>query len=79
MNDEKPRIVSWFSCGAASAVATKLAIRECGNRVVPAYCDPGAEDEDNERFLRPPLHHRSRKRHKVGRLLPRYEARVAAV
>jgi hypothetical protein len=48
----EPRIVSWFSCGAASAVATKLAIHEHGDRVVPAYCDPGAEDADNDRFLR---------------------------
>lgn len=40
------RIVSWFSCGAASAVATKLIIPD-----VIAYCDTGSEDEDNARFM----------------------------
>ena len=41
------RTVSWFSCGAASAVATKLS-----NPDVIAYCDTGSEDEDNARFMR---------------------------
>ena len=41
------RKVSWFSCGAASAVATKLSAPD-----VIAYCDTGAEHEDNERFMR---------------------------
>lgn len=41
-----PRTVSWFSCGAASAVATKLA-----NPDVIAYCDTGSEDWDNTRFM----------------------------
>ena len=40
------RTVSWFSCGAASAVATKLV-----NPDVVAYCETGSEDVDNERFL----------------------------
>ena len=40
------RIVSWFSCGAASAVATKLAQPD-----VIAYCDTGSDDADNLRFL----------------------------
>jgi hypothetical protein len=40
------RTVSWFSCGAASAVATKLT-----NPDVIAYCDTGAEHEDNQRFM----------------------------
>ena len=40
------RRVSWFSAGAASAVATKLS-----KPGVIAYCDTGAEDEDNARFL----------------------------
>lgn len=40
------RIVSWFSTGAASAVATKIS-----NPDVIAYCDPGSEDEDNKRFM----------------------------
>ena len=42
-----PRTVSWFSCGAASAVATKLS-----NPDIIAYCDTGAEHPDNERFLK---------------------------
>ena len=41
------RTVSWFSCGAASAVATKLS-----NPDVIAYCHVGSEDEDNARFMR---------------------------
>ena len=44
------RVLSWFSCGAASAVATKLAI-ESGRNVIPVYCETGAENKDNERFL----------------------------
>ena len=42
-----PRRVSWFSAGAASAVATKLSKPD-----VIAYCDTGSEDTDNARFLR---------------------------
>ena len=44
------RILAWFSRGAASAVATRLMIREHGERVVPVCCDTGAEDADNDRF-----------------------------
>jgi 3'-phosphoadenosine 5'-phosphosulfate sulfotransferase (PAPS reductase)/FAD synthetase len=40
------RIVSWFSCGAASAVATKLV-----PDAIPAYCETGAEHPDNARFM----------------------------
>jgi hypothetical protein len=51
------RIVCWFSCGAASAVATKLAIEENARSATPlplvvvriAIAD---EDEDNNRFGR---------------------------
>lgn len=47
-----PRIVCRFSCGAASAVATKLAIAKYGReRVVITYSDPGSEHPDNKRFL----------------------------
>lgn len=47
-----PRIVCRFSCGAASAVATKLAIAKYGrDRVVITYSDPGSEHPDNKRFL----------------------------
>lgn len=45
------RIISWFSCGAASAVATKLAISE-GQPVTVAYCEVKEEHPDNKRFLR---------------------------
>lgn len=46
-----PRVVCWFSCGAASAVATKLALDESPDAVI-AYCDTGSEHLDNVRFLR---------------------------
>lgn len=45
------RTVSWFSCGAASAVATKLALAE-GSPVTIAYCEIKEEHPDNKRFLR---------------------------
>ncbi|RLD76448.1 MAG: hypothetical protein DRJ15_15315 [Bacteroidetes bacterium] len=41
------RRVSWFSCGAASAVATKLSSPD-----VIAYCETGSEDIDNARFMK---------------------------
>ena len=47
-----PRIVCRFSCGAASAVATKLALAKYDrDRVVITYSDPGSEHPDNLRFL----------------------------
>ena len=45
------RTVSWFSCGAASAVATKLAISS-GEPVTVAYCEVKEEHPDNKRFLK---------------------------
>lgn len=45
------RVVAWFSCGAASAVATKLAIDKYPDLTI-CYTDPGGEHEDNPRFLR---------------------------
>jgi hypothetical protein len=39
------RLLGWFSCGAASAVAIKLTGAE------PVYCETGAEHSDNGRFL----------------------------
>lgn len=45
------RIVSWFSCGAASAVATKLVLAE-SSPVTIAYCRVREEHPDNMRFLR---------------------------
>lgn len=47
------RVVSNFSCGAASAVATKFAILEFGKEnVFPVYQVTNSEHPDNERFLR---------------------------
>lgn len=45
------RVVCWFSCGATSAVATKLALARFPDAVV-AYCDTGSEHEDNGRFIK---------------------------
>lgn len=50
------RVVSWYSCGAASAVATKLALAEHraagrNEEFVIAYCETGAEHDDNARFM----------------------------
>ena len=47
------RIVCWFSCGAASAVATKLAIAENDGKLplVIAYTEVLEEHPDNKRFL----------------------------
>lgn len=44
------RVISWFSCGAASAVATKLALEKYG-AVDIYYTDTGLEHEDNPRFI----------------------------
>lgn len=49
-SEMQPRTVVWFSAGAASAVAAKLAIAQRSD-VVVAYCDPGSEHEDNPRFI----------------------------
>lgn len=45
------RVVSWFSCGAASAVATYLAIKEYGPRVTIVNIYVRNEHSDNARFL----------------------------
>lgn len=44
------RVVSWFSCGAASAVATKLAIAQYGDAVQVMRCYVAEEHDDNDRF-----------------------------
>lgn len=45
------RIVCWFSCGVASAVATKLAIAQYGKEnIVIARCVVNEEHTDNDRF-----------------------------
>ena len=52
MTELNTRVVSWFSCGAASAVASKLAVEEYGTRCVVVYCDTMAsEHPDNQRFF----------------------------
>lgn len=43
------RTICWFSCGAASAIATKIALSKYDNCVV-VYQDTGSEHPDNERF-----------------------------
>lgn len=46
------RVLSWFSCGAASAVAAKMAVEKYGARSEVVYCDTLAyEHPDNRRFL----------------------------
>ena len=45
------RVVCWFSCGAASAVATRLAIKQyAGREIVIARCIVKEEHPDNDRF-----------------------------
>lgn len=46
------RLVCWFSCGATSALATKIAIENTELPVTIAYCDTGSEHPDNVRFLK---------------------------
>lgn len=48
------RVVAWFSCGAASAVASKLALKKYGSdRVSVVYCDTMQDEHpDNVRFFR---------------------------
>lgn len=47
------RVVCRFSCGAASAVATKLTLAKyAGHDVVIHYSDTRSEHPDNERFLK---------------------------
>jgi len=49
---DEGRVLSWFSCGAASAVATKLAITKHGSKCIPVYCDlRKSEQSDNQRFI----------------------------
>lgn len=44
------RTLCWFSCGAASAVATKMTLKEIPD-AIPVYCETGGEHEDNVRFI----------------------------
>ena len=52
MESNESRVVVWFSCGAASALAAKLAVQEYGERCVVVYCDTGGEHEGNGKFLK---------------------------
>lgn len=46
------RVLCWFSCGAASAVAAKKAIEKYGDSAQVLYCDTLAyEHPDNQRFM----------------------------
>tara|TARA_R110000737_G_C14435425_1_gene460415 strand:+ start:44 stop:796 length:753 start_codon:yes stop_codon:yes gene_type:complete len=45
------RVISWFSCGAASAYATYLAHQKYGDKMEAVYCRVKEESEDNLRFL----------------------------
>jgi hypothetical protein len=49
---ERPRLVSWFSCGTASAVNTKLVLARYGEThdITVARCLVPEEDSDNDRF-----------------------------
>jgi len=48
-----PKFVCHFSCGVTSAIASLLTIMLHGRENVEVvYADPGAEHEDNQRFLR---------------------------
>lgn len=49
INTEKP-IIAWFSCGATSAIATMLALREYSNVKIYRIVT-GSEHLDNERFM----------------------------
>lgn len=51
---EMNRVLVWFSCGAASAVAAKVAVTRYGGErpVEVCYCDTSADEHpDNARFL----------------------------
>lgn len=45
------RIISWFSCGAASAYATYLASNKYGDDLLAVYCRVAEEHPDNLKFL----------------------------
>jgi 3'-phosphoadenosine 5'-phosphosulfate sulfotransferase (PAPS reductase)/FAD synthetase len=49
---EVSRVLAWFSCGDASAVAAKMAVEKYGDRCEVLYCDTFAyEHPDNRRFF----------------------------
>ena len=48
---QKMKTICQFSCGAASAVATKLTLQTNSDAIV-VRCDTGSEHPDNERFMK---------------------------
>jgi hypothetical protein len=44
------RTIVWFSCGAASAIAAKMTLRETPDAML-VYCETGQEHEDSKRFM----------------------------
>ena len=49
---EDSRVICWFSCGAASAVAAKLTIEKYKERAIVVHCDTlSSEHSDNLRFF----------------------------
>lgn len=51
MTDEQNKVIVWFSCGAASAVAAKIALEKYGPQTRFCYTDTGSEHRDNVRFI----------------------------
>lgn len=52
MDRDPSRVLVWFSCGAASAMAAKLATLKYGDRCTVVYCDTlASEHPDNARFF----------------------------
>lgn len=49
MRSAPPRTLVWFSCGAASAIAARLILREEPDAIL-VRCETGNEDPDNHRF-----------------------------
>jgi len=46
------RVIAWFSCGATSAIAAKVALDKYGKDCELVYTDTGSEHSDNQRFLK---------------------------
>lgn len=61
--DKVQRVIVWFSCGAASAVAAHKAVLKYGDRVSVVYCNTSASEhpdnvrfrEDVERWIKTPI------------------------
>lgn len=50
-NKQRDMVIAWFSCGATSAVACKMALSMYDDvRIV--YIETGSGHPDNERFLK---------------------------